>query len=518
MKKTLIYTVILALCLVSASMAWADVTDKEQDQKKKIYQAKDLMFEDQYAEALKVFNYISQDKKSKYRAEALYYAARCLAKLNKLPRATEKLNVLLKKFPASSWKDDALALKSELLAMRKKQGDLEVVLNDQQLAEVNRVLQANEQHLERAAQIAERTAQELDRPNQKVNISIRPRVIRHPRYQDDKDCNDADGMKEAALTALMHMDDEARALKIAKKFIASDPCDRLLEQALLVIAQFDSQEAFNTLLDYVRNGKSSRVKQMAILWLGEFDSDEAYKALVETYDSVNDVESRKQILFALADRDDERAVKKIIDIAKNDPSMEIRRHAVLILYESGRGSEHNKLVSKELIAIYRATSDRQMKRHIMLALGEMETPEVTALAKEMALNDPDPDVRRDVIIWLADSDDPGAIDVLAQIYRSDKDPKVRSSALWSVINHNQEEKALQFLKQFFSEAKTKEDKRNIAVVFSQFDSDEAADILMELLKKETDKELKRHMLIYLGQMDSEKAQEYLIQAMEEKLK
>ena len=60
----------------------------------------------------------------------------------------------------------------------------------------------------------------------------------------------------------------------------------------------------------------------------------------------------------------------------------------------------------DLKAIYDASEDREIREHVLMGIGQMETTEAVDLMMEVARSDADPELREMAVFWLGQSDDP----------------------------------------------------------------------------------------------------------------
>ncbi len=221
MRKELINYCMVVVVLLALVMPAAAV-DQEKENARKLVEAKNLIWESQYTKARLIFKEIAEMKASSYREEAMYYLAYSSYKLEKNNRALDELEYLFDAYPQGQWRDDAAQLKLDVNRVLGKQGNAVAIIesaigrNESQRSQAS---EARAQQREANAQQREASAQQRAARSQYSGaLTGGVRVGPRGSYQDDKDCNDEDHIKEAALNALMNADEE-RAVPILIKFI-----------------------------------------------------------------------------------------------------------------------------------------------------------------------------------------------------------------------------------------------------------------------------------------------------------
>lgn len=503
-KSYMLRTVAVALLLVvSAGMLIAE--DVSQD-RKKIYQAKDLMFESSYQEAYKLFMEVYKDQASGVRDEALYYAARCLYNMNEMERAKAELLRFEEEIDESRWSDDVAELLNEINRSLGEKGDLEAVL-------VNGALVA-----ESVARVHEETvavAEQAEEIARQAIVSRRGGISVGGSKYDDEDCNDPQGKKEAALNALIHVEEE-RAVDIVEKFLSMNPCDKLKAKALFVLSQHESKRSLDLLVDVAKNDKSLEIRKEALFWVGQFDDEMAADILISMFDEINDTATKKHIVFALSQQDDEESMEKLITIAKSDPDGAVRKSAIHWVAQL----DDEERVVDAMKEIYNNSGESfEVRKDVLFALSQIESKESFEMLMDLAKREPERELRKNAIFWLGHADDKRAADRLVELYSEESDLEVKSQILFALGNLDEVSSALPHLRKFFDEADSVELKKKITFTLYRIseESDAVIDVMIELYEKETDPEVRKNLLFYISQSDNPKAEEYLLQNIESDL-
>lgn len=288
-------------------------------------------------------------------------------------------------------------------------------------------------------------------------------------------CQEEVELQTAALNALIHMNAD-RAMPVLEQVMARrDECSPpLRRRAVFLIADKETPESVDLLLDAARNDPDLEVRRRAVFWLSEVDDPRAVSALEQFLNDAEDDQLRERAVFALSQHDDPRA-RQIIRRVIQDTSMpvNVRGRAIFWLGEEGSAEDHaflrglfgrlrsaeldekiifgvaqaggrdnanwllsvaqNQNVSMdlrkravfwaaeagvsaaELGALYDRFTDREMKERLLFALSESD--ESAALDKliEIARSERDTELRKRAIFWLGNSNDPRAADVLMEL-------------------------------------------------------------------------------------------------------
>jgi HEAT repeat protein len=498
--RTLAFLAILVLAVSAIS-----AEEISQDQKK-IYQAKDLMYEGNYTEAHKIFMEVFKNSAYERRDAALYYAALCSYKLEQLERAREEVEIFREAFNGSSWSDDISQLLNDVnRALGRTTGDVEAILTTQETREI--ALQAEE--------IAAQT-EAIQHQVESIAENATGIVIRSGRFNDE-DCNDPDGRKEAALNALIHMDDEEKVVSIIDKFLKKNPCDKLKAKAMFVLSQQETPKALDMMVKVAKTDPSPEVRKEALFWVGQFDDEKASEILISLYDDIDDVGSRKNIVFSLSQQDNEAALNKLISIAKTEKNEEIRKSAIHWISEYD-DSPRVIVAMKEIYG--NASESINIRKGVLFALSQNDDPEATKMLMQLAQNEPEAELRKNAIFWLGQCDDEEAVaEYLVKLYKNEKNLDVKNSILFSLGGVDTPEVVLPHLKSFYQAADSIDLKKRIIFTLARLgdDDDATVDLLIELLKNEIDPEAQKMIRFHLGQSDNPKAQEHIIQDLEEDL-
>ncbi|MGH7504117.1 MAG: HEAT repeat domain-containing protein, partial [Longimicrobiales bacterium] len=178
-------------------------------------------------------------------------------------------------------------------------------------------------------------------------------------------CGEDDDIRTAALNALFQME-SANAIPILKEILARrDECSATLRvRAMMMLAQQNTAEAREILIDAALNDPDAEVREQATFWLSQVQDDAAVDALARILAGNASPSVQQKAVFALGQHRSERAAEILRQYAmRSDLSDELERHVVFSLAQS-RDPE-NVAFLREL---YQRADDRQVKQQIIVSL------------------------------------------------------------------------------------------------------------------------------------------------------
>src|SRR4029077_6935982 len=106
------------------------------------------------------------------------------------------------------------------------------------------------------------------------------RAVRAARASDDRNCDDDDDRRIAALNAVLQMDPD-RAVPLLKTVLArrDEGSACLRRKAVFLLSQKHTDETSSSLLNPVRSDPDREVREQAVFWLSQVPGDETAVAL-----------------------------------------------------------------------------------------------------------------------------------------------------------------------------------------------------------------------------------------------
>jgi HEAT repeat protein len=234
----------------------------------------------------------------------------------------------------------------------------------------------------------------------------------------------------------------------------------LNERAALAVALHDDPRVNDVLKNFVRTSQNRGVRSSSVYWLGQIGGETQFLAALVTsqsedqnlrrsaahaigesrdraalstlqtlYDRVTERELRKAIVHASAENEDkDAALAFLLRAAKTDADFEVRKAAV-----HGLGEMGGDRVITELMNIYASDQNLDLKRTVLHALSEIESPRaaerISAVARDQNEN---LELRRTAIHILGERESDATTTELIKIYDADRNREVRRTVLHSL--------------------------------------------------------------------------------------
>jgi HEAT repeat protein len=364
-------------------------------------------------------------------SEAMYYEAFALYRAGDLERARGSLDVLRARFPQAAARGDANALRTRICGELAREGD-------------------------------SACAEEVTRTS--VSAASQPRTGRSSTRSGSEceDVDDEDDSRVAALNALLQMDGD-RAIPILKSVLARrDQCsERLRRKAVFLVAQKQSTESANILLNAARTDPDSEVREQAVFWLSQVKDPRALEMLLEIVNGDGDRALRERALFSLSQHTSASATAALRTFAEaeRNPS-ELRERAIFWLGQRGGADQ-----SEYLRGLYTRVRDSELREKIMFSLSQKRGSGNEAFLLGVANDSRESiELRRKAIFWAGQSG--VSIAQLSQLYSTLTDREMREQVVF---------------------------------VLSQRREPAALDKLMDIARSDTDRELRKKAIFWLGQ-------------------
>jgi HEAT repeat protein len=296
-----------------------------------------------YQQAVELFRQVRQQfAQSQYLAQAMYYEAFALSRLDSEEYYNEALNLLeeYRSQFADNWESEHASLYTRIPGQLARLGDPEA-----------------------AAAVAERAAQlEAQRDRVRRGERFDPRNFSGVRGMRQ---GDEDDVRMQALNALMQMDAES-AMPILRDVLANKDTSRvkLRRRALMIVAQKRVEGREDILIDAARNDPDLGVREQAVQWLSMVRTDRAVAALDSILQSATEESLQRRALMALSQHNSEAAGDILMRFAqRSDISMELRKSAIQWL-------GHRRDAAQFLRDYYQGLDDVELKEQILMGLSQ----------------------------------------------------------------------------------------------------------------------------------------------------
>ncbi|HWS54613.1 MAG TPA: HEAT repeat domain-containing protein [Pyrinomonadaceae bacterium] len=414
---------------------------------KLLREGRDLLDGEDWAKAAAKFDqFISTYPKDKDVDVALYWLAYALKQQGRAREAADRLTRLLSEFPRSNWAEEATAMLTELAPQT----------GDRQLID-----------------------RSLGRDDEEIRI--------------------------VALQSLFESNPERAMAYVADVLKPGSKASRSFKQAALsLLGSHGERQAVPLLLDIARNQPDDELRLAAVHKLADVGGLAVVEDLVRIYDAERDTEVKQSVLRAFEGVGGPRARAKLLEVARDrGASSELRATAVRVL-----GDREDGDALEDLVSIYNADADRELKEQILNMFADIEDPRGFARLAEVARNPAgDPDLRRHAVRRLGDREGEAAVDELFRIFEAERDPEVRQEVVRALGHHDSPRARARITEIARARGGDRELRRTAVRILVDDEDHEAAgvELLVGLYDSETDAELKADILRALADTKSRTA-------------
>src|ERR1044072_2282 len=391
-------------------------------------EGRDFIEAQNWQRAAEKFNdFITLYPKDKDLDAALYWYAYALRKQDRKDDAAGTLIKLIKRFPGSTWRQEAQAM---LVEMGRKDAVEEALNRDDceiKILALQSLFQADE---ERAIGIATEAlrANPAKCPNFQAAVlsilgshggpRVTPILLEIARSNPDP---------KLRLTAIRRLGDQ-KSDQVTDELIKIYDADQTKEvrgQILRALVEGNTPRGTAKVMEIARSSNDIAARQYAIRFIGEMNDAASLDALIQIYDADKTKEIRSQVIRALAERDDQKARTKLFDIARQGETPELRIEAIRRLSDNGRAS------IDELLQLYTSETNVQIKQGLLRAFGESDDPRAVGKLLDIARGNDSIELRSYALRRLMERDDEQTVTQLVSLYDSEQNAQIRMALLRS---------------------------------------------------------------------------------------
>ncbi len=269
-KRITFFIIILCLsfCIVIAQQK---KSGNGENVKKIFSQAKKIIYEKNWAEAIKQFDYIIKKySDSRYCEPSYFWLGYCLNKLSRSLSDVEKViatqqdalvqvGKLIERFPLGKWVDDAEILQIEIAEELAKKG-----------------------------------------------LTRYKRLIEN-RIKKDSD----DDLKIIAIGSLLNLDQKDKAFNLLGRIFIQKGRLKQKKKAILLLGYVQNAQASSLLAQIAVRETDKVLRNMAITYLGNYRDSQSLTKLNKIYKSLTDLKLKKNVIFSLNRSDSVEAGQKL---------------------------------------------------------------------------------------------------------------------------------------------------------------------------------------------------------------
>jgi HEAT repeat protein len=222
----------------------------------------------------------------------------------------------------------------------------------------------------------------------------------------------SDPEKQARRTAVQQLGDFERAniVEELSKLYAGETDADVKKAVLHALAETKSAGAQARLLELAKSEPNPDLRKRAIHVLAE-RGEAAIGDLLNLYDAERTPEVRRTVLHSLSEIKSTRVEDKLFAVARNDESVDLRRHAIRLLGERA-GKRSLEFLSD---TVQSTDGNTEVQIQAVRAISERSADEAVPLLIKIAKTHANQQVRKQAIRALGESGDPRAVDFFKEV-------------------------------------------------------------------------------------------------------
>jgi HEAT repeat protein len=356
---------------------------------------------------------------------ALYWYGYALQKQGRKDEAAAPLLTLVKRFPSSSWRQEAQAL----LVVLGRKADVDQALErddcEIKILALQSLFQADEERAIGIVTEALRANPTKCQGFQAAAVSILgshggPRV--NPILLDIARSNPDLKLRLTAIRRLGETNND-QVIDDLIKIYDADRTKEIRGQILRALVDSHTARGSAKVMEIARASDDLAARQYAIRYIGEMKDAASLDELIRIYDADKTKEIRSQVLRALAYRDDARARAKVFEIARQGDTPEMRLEAIRRL------GEHGRVSLDELLQLYTSETNTQIKQGLLRAFANSTDPRARAKLVEIARGNDAVELRMYAVRQLGEKDDEQSVDQLVAMYDAEQNMQIRMALM-----------------------------------------------------------------------------------------
>ncbi|HKY44283.1 MAG TPA: HEAT repeat domain-containing protein [Pyrinomonadaceae bacterium] len=225
--------------------------------------------------------------------------------------------------------------------------------------------------------------------------------------------NEPDMKLRARAIATLGTTNDDSVIDPLRDFALNSADGEITEAAVYALSQHTGERAITVLTEIATNAKTTTQRKLAISSISTRPGEPAVDALFRIYDADQNFEIRKAVIYGFGNRRSERAGNRLLEIARGSDNIELRKAAIGSI--SRRGGDK---AIEFLLNLYDAEKNEEVKDVLMNALGSGTSNDERVIMKliEIARDQKAPmDRRKMAISWLSRSKHPKVLAFLQEL-------------------------------------------------------------------------------------------------------
>jgi len=281
------------------------------------------------------------------------------------------------------------------------------------------------------------------------------------------------------------------------------------EEATAMLTEIAPQIGDRRTIDESLNKNNEEIKIVALQSLFESSPERAssYVADILKPGSTASRSFKEAAVSLLGAHGGQRAFPILLDIARNQTDKELRVTAFRRLADEG-----GEAVAEDLIRLYDAERDLEVKDNYLHAFENMDGPRARAKLLEVARSPTEnAELRATAIRVLGNMKDAGAFDELTRIYEAESNREIKERILQSLADMD-DPRAQSRLLDIARNASGDAELRRIAIQrISDREGEASVDALIKIYDAEQDVEMRSHILRSLSNSESPRARARIVE-------
>jgi HEAT repeat protein len=235
----------------------------------------------------------------------------------------------------------------------------------------------------------------------------------------------------------------------------------------------DEEAAFAFLIKIARSDPEKQSRRTAVQQLGEFERANIVDELSKLYAAEADAEVKKAVLHALAETKNPAAQARLLELARSEPNPELRKRAIHVLAERGEAAVGDLLnlydaertpevrktvlqalseikgtrVEDKLFAIARNDESIDLRRHAIRLLGERAGKRSLDFLSDTAQsNDGNTEVQMQAVRAISERSAEESVPLLIKIAKTHNNQQVRKQAI-RALGESGDPRAVEFFRE-----------------------------------------------------------------------
>lgn len=281
------------------------------------------------------------------------------------------------------------------------------------------------------------------------------------------------------------------------------------EESTAMLTEIAPQTGDHRTIDESLNKNNEEIKIVALQSLFESNPERAISYVTDILKpgSTASRSFKEAAVSLLGSHGEQRAIPILLDIARNQPDRELRVTAFRHLAD-----EEGEAVVEDLMRLYDAERDLEVKEHYLHSFENMDGPRARAKLLEVARSSAEKtELRRTAIRVLGNAENAGAFDELTRIYETESNREIKEQIIQSLADMDDPRAQTRLLDIARNGAGDAELRKMAIQRIGDREGEASVDALIKIYDAEQDAEVKRDILQALSNSKSPRARARIVE-------